>query len=291
MTTYGNLFQRNQLAFTVYTPDAVQGHLIGNLDHHIQQETGLMPGFRKWIRHDVVSLTEFYGGEITEEKKTQTIHDYENVPLENVQYGHLFARFIITGYCLLTIWQGDAAIEKLLDVKGKTNPAESPTNTIRGSFWCDNAICNLTHCSDDSTDAHRELSVLKLTNIFEQEAITAPLFPPEKDPRPFISHSAIYITAQLVNRLLLNQSFESIPVSRLESHDSKENMWHLTNALEAVRQNYPDTEVSHFIQNYLEGDFVAVAETLQKLPVSRWEELIIQCGTITRERWNAMRSS
>lgn len=291
METYGKLFEDNRLGFTVYTPDTVQSHLIGNIDHHIQLHTGLTPGFRQWIRHDVASLTAFYGGEVTEETKTKTLFDYENVPFEDVQYGHLFTRFSLMGGALVTFWQGDAAIEKLLAIKGKTDPAESPANTIRGSFWCDNAICNLSHCSDDLVDAERELNILKLTQVFEQKSRPTELFPAIDDPRPFVTHSAIYHVSQLVNRLLLNDGIAPIEAALLASHDSKDNMSHLIGVLESVMQDYPRTDISLFIEHYLEGHFVDVSIALQTMPVSRWESLMIQCGVITRDKWNSGRLS
>src|SRR5690606_2783264 len=156
MTIQG-LISQNSASLTIYSPDALQSGLLGHLDHTIHEQTGLVPIFRQWIYHDVASITRFYGGEVTEETHNKTIRDYDNIPLENVQYGHLVVKLFITGASLLTIWQGDNAIENLLAVKGKTHPAESPPDTVRGGLWCDNSVCNLLHCSDNQDEVLREI--------------------------------------------------------------------------------------------------------------------------------------
>ena len=285
--TLRHSISENHASLTVYSPDATQSQLLGHLDHMIHEQAGLVPIFRQWIHHDVASITRFYGGEVTEETASKTIDDYENIPLENIQYGHYVVRLFITGASLLTIWQGDNAIENLLAVKGTTHPAESPQNTIRGGLWCDNSVCNLLHCSDEPDEVLREIDALRLNDLLDKSPTQQSLIPKQALSPNYVAHSSIVIALHAINRwLFTHASTQALDIQLPKSGDAKDTMQSLSVSLREIVSNYPKTIISDFADAYFEGDIVSITPLLHQLPLTTWEQFVIQCGTLTRHQWD-----
>lgn len=285
--TIQQLISQNSASLTVYSPDALQSGLLGHLDHMIHEQKGLVPIFRQWIYHDVASITRFYGGEVTEETYNKTIQDYDNIPLENVQYGHFVVKLFITGASLLTIWQGDNAIENLLAVKGKTHPAESSPDTVRGGLWCDNSVCNLLHCSDKQDEVLREIEALQLNDLLDNMPTQKSLIPKRTVSSGYIAHSSIVIALHAINRWLFTQpNPTAIDIHLPKSGDARETMQSLSALLKKCASSYPSTIISDFADAYFESDLVAITPLLRQLPLTTWEQFVMQCGTLTRKQWD-----
>lgn len=295
MTTLSALFEKRQIGFTVYSPDCAPSRMWGNLDHAIHQATGFQAVSRRWINHDINSISRFYRGddpnepEPPEQDSEEAARKYETVPVENLQYGHLVARLFLGGPSLLTLWHGENAIETLLALKGATHPPLAAPESIRGRFWCDNGVCNLMHVSDNEAEAERELKAVRLWPLLDDELAALPLLDARSTPTHYVAHSGIVVLCDLVNRLLLTiPKAEKLAVALPPSGDAKETNAKLTALLQSTAQRTDALEITQLINAYLAGDVVTVTGMLKTMPVTKWEHFSIQCGAITRYKWNSV---
>lgn len=291
MTTLKQLFEKRQLGFTVYSPDCTHSRLWGNLDHTIHTATGFQVVYRQWINHDINSIDRFYSGPGEEPAPNSSpetaAQKYDSIPAEDLKYGHLVVKLFLSGPSLLTLWRGENVIETLSALKGATHPAQADMASIRGRFWCDNAVCNLIHVSDDYQEAERELGAVRLLPVLDVEAAPAPLIEAAAAPTHYAGHSGISVVCDVVNRMLAAMgTIDRLAVQLPSSGDAKETHRRLTDILEESARRLPESVIAHFIQAYLAGDVVAVSWMLKQLPVTKWEHFIIQCGAITRDKWN-----
>jgi nucleoside diphosphate kinase len=292
MASLQQLLEQQQAGFTVYSPDCTQSRLWGNLDHAIQSITGFQPVYRHWINHDFNSANRFYSGPnqavVCEEPDPEAAAGkYEALPIEELRYGHLMMKLLLAGPSLLTIWQGNNAVATLLALKGVTHPAEASPTSIRGRFWCDNAISNLIHVSDDESEAERELRAVHLWDLLDEKAISMPLLEAITLPSTYVAHSGIAVVCELMNRLLFAmEKGRPIGVELPPSGDAKQTNELFTATLQDLAVRLPDSVIARFIKAYLAGDLVTVTGMLKTMPVTKWEHLIIQCGAISRDKWN-----
>lgn len=289
MTTLKALFANGQAGFTVYSPDCAQSRLWGNLDHAIHDTTGFQPVYRQWINHDINSIMRFYSGgdddAPTEQDPEAAMKKYENIPAEDLKYGHLVVRLFLSGPSLLTVWQGERdMIGALLRLKGATHPAAAAPQSIRGRFWCDNAVCNLLHTSDDLAEAERELRAVHVS--LDREAAPMPLIEPIPAPVSYAAHSGLSVLCDVMNRVLLGEG-EKLVVDLPTSGDARETHHVLTRVFREAAERSSPSAVSQLINAYLAGEVVTVTRMLKRMPVTKWEHFIIQCGAITRDQWNA----
>ncbi len=288
MALLRELFQNQEAGLTVYLPDCAQSRLWGNLDHAIHKATGFQIVRRQWVNHDINSILRFYRGSDdeppAERDPVEAARKYDSIPAETLQYGHLMVKLLLMGPSLVTIWRGENAIPTLLDVKGKTQPAEAAADSIRGNFWCDNGVCNLVHTSDDTAEAERELTVLKLDHWLNEDAVQASLIDPIPAPTSYVAHSGISIVCEVVNRVLIADQMLPMSIHLPASGSAKKTNQQLTMHLREAAARH--SEIVPFIDAFLAGDLIAVTNMLNSLPVTRWEQFVIQCGAVNRDRWN-----
>ena len=292
MTSLKTLFEQQQAGLTVYSPDCIQSRLWGNLDKKIMESTGLQVGFRAWIYHDVNSLNRFYAAPdeaVAHDTETaqEKIRKVDALPVEQLKHGHLFAKLMLSGVSLLTIWHGENAIEKLLKLKGKTHPAEAESGTIRGSFWCDNLVCNLMHSSDDAAEAIRELRAIGFAELLDNPpTVTGCPAVPTNITGNYVAHSSIVVVCDIVNRVLLTMNhLQPLTYTLPPSGDAHETSELLTPLLTDTVKRVSHEALVQFIEAYLAGDLVTVTTLMQQLPVTQWEHFVIQCGTLSRYAW------
>jgi nucleoside diphosphate kinase len=293
MVLLKQLLTQDAVTLSVYSPDCIQSRLWGNLDNRIAEVTGLQVGYRRWIYHDVNSVERFYRSTDDEEPTPQTTETsvergrrLEDVPAEKLQSGHLVVRLLISGPSLVTIWHGDNAIQKLLALKGRTHPAQAEPNTIRGSFWCDNAVCNLIHSSDSASEAERELKAVGLGNLLDAEPQMGRLAQMRPEAQYSIAHSGIVSVCDVVNRVLeITSDMPLLEYELPQSGAAAETMQYLTSLLQTVAVKLSGQAVAGFIEAYLRGDIVAVTAAMKQMPVTKWEHFVIQCSTLSRDRW------
>lgn len=63
--------------------------------------------------------------------------------------------------CMVLIYQGENAVEKIRDVLGPTDPTKAPGGTIRRDFGTD-VMVNTAHASDSFENAKREMGIIKV---------------------------------------------------------------------------------------------------------------------------------
>lgn len=290
MTALREKLHQGQVGLTMYSPDAIHSHLWRNLDHEIHTKTGLQVGCRQWIYHNVGSITAFYrddGGQATDEPQPdapKTIN-LDEIPVEQLKTGHFVAKLFTSGPSLLTLWHGGDAIAQLLRLKGRTHPADAGAEAIRGRFWCDNAVCNLLHSSDDMAELERELKALRLGHVLDAE----PTFGRLADLRPvdkrYVGHSSIVILCEVINRMLAAMGAEPLRIELPESGDARETMQDLSQLLNAAAGG--DAQVDALLRAYFAGDLATVTAMLPTLPVTSWEHFVLQCGVLSMDAWRA----
>lgn len=288
MMTLADLFYKHQIGLTVYSPDCTQSRLWGNLDHFIQAKTQAQIVYRQWVYHDYNTIMAFYntsGEGVPYRDPIEARRGYENISASDLKYGHLTARLFMSGASLLTLWQGDDMINRLLEVKGATHPAEADPDTIRGSFWCDNGVCNLIHSSDTVEEAFRELEAIQSDTVLQKETIIQQGFQPIPSSKNYIPHSAIVILCHLVNRLLIADGNDGIVIRLPQSGEAQATYQKLAYELHKLLNRATQENLINLIHAYLADDIVAISAMLPTLPLTNWEAFVFQCGVITGEKW------
>lgn len=64
--------------------------------------------------------------------------------------------------CMILIYEGENAVEKIREVLGPTDPTKAPAGTIRREFGS-NVMVNTAHASDSVESADREMKVVKIS--------------------------------------------------------------------------------------------------------------------------------
>ena len=67
-------------------------------------------------------------------------------------------QYIMSGPCLLTVWEGHNAVSVVRLLVGATNPSEAAPGTIRGDLALDTGR-NVIHASDSPESAAREIAL------------------------------------------------------------------------------------------------------------------------------------
>src|SRR5690606_15045228 len=103
------------------------------------------------------------------------------------------------------------------------HPPDAGPQTIRGRFWCDNAVANLLHTSDDYSEAERELHAVNLGALLAREFTPLPLSATRPLSTNYVAHCGISVVCDLVNRLLNNLPGVEALVAKLPpSGDARE---------------------------------------------------------------------
>ncbi len=63
--------------------------------------------------------------------------------------------------CMIIVYEGENAVEKIREVLGPTDPLKAPAGTIRREFGS-NVMVNTAHASDSTENANREMAIVKI---------------------------------------------------------------------------------------------------------------------------------
>lgn len=220
---------RPWLALCVQAPDALASGLCRMLDRDIAEHTGLALQATAVRVHAIASIRSFYavsGG-------TAGLH----WPLVEALYDGRPVR--------ITWWAGDQALMRLQRAKGRTQPAESDPDTIRGRFWCDNPVANLIHVSDDEETMAREgriLAALPAGHLPGQAAL--------RRPWGWTRHSALPTLVRLLGPECGADPRRLLVPPR--SGDAAETARRSVHALRRLAASAP--AAARLVEAYLEGD-------------------------------------
>jgi nucleoside diphosphate kinase len=74
--------------------------------------------------------------------------------------------------CMILIYEGEKAIQKIRDVLGPTDPLKAPGGTIRREFGS-NVMVNTAHASDSPTSVEREMKIVRINENTLGDMITS----------------------------------------------------------------------------------------------------------------------
>lgn len=163
--------------FVMFKPDTVQRSLMGELIKRFEA-TGLKCTAMKMFMADEERLFKHYNknDEWFQSKGEGIIRDLEaqglEVKKEALEYGKDIIRanatFMMSAPVMAMVWEGNQAVAVIKKVVGSTEPATSDVGTVRGDFTVDSyshaayedrAVRNLVHCSDEVSEAEREIAL------------------------------------------------------------------------------------------------------------------------------------
>lgn len=256
--------EQGLLGMTVYSPDVYYSGISEDIDLYIASQTGLIPVLRHQFNHSAASIERFYATGV-----------HKNVP-----NWHHVVNFFTSAPSMVTFWYGKDAIEKLNSVKGRSHPAMASTDTVRGRFLCDNAVCNLIHTSDDVAEMIRELMAVECYGLLKTPFIKTPISSSFfSNGRKKLFHNGAYTLLKVLGRVANVQEniTPNTDYNSLEFYDA------VINKLQcAALKSSP--QVRKLITSFLRGDETVVYE-LEKYGVTDEEKFIIACSASTRSGW------
>ena len=117
-------------------------------------------------------LTESVGYEFADDQFSLLVEFMSGIRPEECPSNKLAASGIVK--CLILIYQGESAVEKIRAVLGPTDPTKAPGGTIRRDFGTD-IMVNTAHASDSFESAKREMKIVKIEDNDIYNIIINPL--------------------------------------------------------------------------------------------------------------------
>ncbi|WP_037390181.1 nucleoside-diphosphate kinase [Sinorhizobium americanum] len=247
----------SSVGLTVYGPDVARSGLTAPLDDFIHQRTNLEIAERFFLVHSRTSIGAFYS------LTNSTSGKYWPLVLD---------LFDMRPACA-TVWEGADALERLINLKGNTQPARAAAGTVRSLFCCDNPVTNLIHVSDSGEIMARELTVLRRR------------FTGDADPgwralsSGRISHSSFHV--------LLNVLGEEQPLALadgLRPGDAAHNAQLCYNQALLLSSR---ADLFSAVQRYLQGEHSGLESLVRRFsPFSAWDRLVLEAGLFAMPSWN-----
>lgn len=166
--------------FVILKPDTIQRSLVGEMISRFER-AGLkivgmkllslkqVPEEKLWEHYDKNDEWFTKKGEGFVKSLTDAGQEITKEPIE---YGKDIIRALVkymqAGPVVMLVLQGNQAVAVTKKLVGETEPATSDVGTIRGDFTLDSfslanvddrAVRNLVHCSDNLSDASREVAL------------------------------------------------------------------------------------------------------------------------------------
>lgn len=181
-----NRLPHQERTFVILKPDTVQRSLMGEVIRRFEQ-TGLKCTAMKMFIADEDRLFKHYNKDDAwfMKKGTNIVENLKahNRPVEKeaIEYGkdiiRANAQYMSAGPVVAMVWEGNQAVAVIKKIVGSTEPSTSDVGTIRGDFTIDSyahsafedrAVRNLIHCSDEPSEAEREIELwMKDNEIME----------------------------------------------------------------------------------------------------------------------------
>lgn len=170
---------RKERTFVILKPDTIQRGLAGDVMRRLER-TGLKLIGIKMVRADTKRLTAHYGKDnawyLAKGTKRIELLKAAGKPVKKgrgpVEYGRDIIRGVLSymqsSPVVMMVWEGNQAVAVVKKLVGSTDPTASVVGTIRGDFQLDSyslsdaeqrGIRNLIHCSDQVSEARREIRI------------------------------------------------------------------------------------------------------------------------------------
>lgn len=168
---------KNERTFVIIKPDGVQRSLIGEITKRFER-TGLKLVAMKLFVADQDRLWRHYNKDDAWylSKGEKTVKNLEaagrKIEKSAMEYGKdiigALVKFMSCGPVVAMVWEGNQAVNIVKKLVGDTQPLTSAVGTIRGDFTVDSydlsnvdgrAVRNLVHCSDQPSEALREIDI------------------------------------------------------------------------------------------------------------------------------------
>ena len=257
----------DELSYTAYSCDTISSNLVFYIDDFISKNTDLCIVARCWATHTAETIKEFYAYNTFNEIISSLVSElFIDVPI------------------LITIWKGEQVNHKLHMVKGKSHPKNALNSTIRGTFLCDNHICNLIHTPDSTNEAIRELECIKahMSTLIHYDACKTVSMKP-----PLINHSGITMLYTALSRITFCSNITTPTYSkRLLNSNSIDYYDEMLNKLDVINIRM-DSFAKDLVSAYFSSDIDKVRFILQRniFPLTKWEKFVLNCGAASASIW------
>lgn len=168
---------KKERTFVILKPDAVQRGLMGDIVARFEK-VGLKMVALKMVMATEQQCWDHYNKDEAwfAKKGANIIKNREDLGMpvekEALEYGkdiiRALVKFMTAGPIVPMIFEGNQAMGIVKKIVGGTEPLTSEVGTIRGDYtldsyelssYDDRAVRNLIHCSDEVTEAEREIKI------------------------------------------------------------------------------------------------------------------------------------
>jgi nucleoside-diphosphate kinase len=168
---------KKEKTFVILKPDTIQRGLVGEMIKRFESAGLKLVAMKLAMAQEEMLWTHYNKDEAWFQKKgEQTIKNRQDLgmPIEKeaAEYGRdiirALVKFMSCGPIVPMIFEGNQAVAVVKKIVGGTEPTTSDVGTIRGDLTLDSyelanrderAVRNLVHCSDEVTEAEREISL------------------------------------------------------------------------------------------------------------------------------------
>lgn len=168
---------KKEKTFVILKPDTIQRGLVGEMIKRFESAGLKMVAMKLTMAQEEMLWKHYNKDEAWFQKKgEQTIKNRQDLgmPIEKEasEYGkdiiRALVKFMSCGPIVPMIFEGNQAVAVVKKIVGGTEPTTSDVGTIRGDLTLDSyelanrderAVRNLVHCSDEVTEAEREISL------------------------------------------------------------------------------------------------------------------------------------
>ena len=168
---------KKEKTFVILKPDAIQRGLVGETIKRFESVGLKLVAMKLAMAQEDLLWIHYNKDEAWFQKKgEQTIKNRQDLGMpvekEAIEYGkdiiRALVKFMSCGPIVPMIFEGNQAVSVVKKIVGGTEPTTSDVGTIRGDMTLDSyelanrderAVRNLVHCSDEVTEAEREISL------------------------------------------------------------------------------------------------------------------------------------
>ncbi len=168
---------KKERTFVILKPDAIQRGLIGESIKRFEAAGLKLVALKLTMAQEEVLWAHYNKDDAWFQKKGDlTVKNRQDLgmPIEKepIEYGkdiiRALVKFMSCGPIVPMIWEGNQAVAVVKKIVGGTEPTTSDVGTIRGDLTLDSyelsnrderAVRNLVHCSDEVSEAEREISL------------------------------------------------------------------------------------------------------------------------------------